>query len=156
MGKRMYEDLCEMLESELNTITKKGELTKESLELIDKLTHAIKSVTTIKAMEEADKWGGENSYRGYSRGYANNSYGANSYNSYDGGMSNAYSRDYSRDNSYDGRRGRDGDGDGRYSERGYSRANEKEHMMMKLEKMMDDTINPQERQTIQKVMQQLQ
>ena len=154
MGKRMYEDLCEMLEGELNTITKKGELTKESLELIDKLTHAIKSVTTIKAMEDAEKWDGGSSYRGYSRGYH-----AYDGHAYDGGMSNAYSRDYSRDysmNSYDGRRGRDGDGDGRYSERGYSRADEKSHMMQKLEKMMDDTINPQERQTIQRVMQQLQ
>ena len=83
------------------------------------------------------------------------SYDGNSMNY--GGNSNTYSR--AQDNSYDhgsynegssyARRGRDGDGDGKYSEAGdnysrrrnsygrYSRHTEKEKMIEKLERMAD-------------------
>ena len=85
-NKRMYEDVCMMLEKELDSLSKKDELTAESLEYIDKLTHAIKSISTIVAMEEAKEHG---SYDNYSRG---GSYDG-SYGSYD---------NYSR-RSYDNR-----------------------------------------------------
>ena len=48
-----YKELKEMLCEELDTITRKGELSPGSLEIIDKLTHSIKSLDTIIAMEDA-------------------------------------------------------------------------------------------------------
>ncbi len=80
----------------------------------------------------------------------------------EGGMSNEYSRnmsneggmsgEYSRGNSY-ARRGRDGDGDGRYSEGGqsygYSRDASRKKMVQKLETLMDDTMSENERTAIQ-------
>lgn len=49
----MYEELKEMLCKELDEITRKGELTAGSLEAVDKLTHSIKNIDTIVAMEES-------------------------------------------------------------------------------------------------------
>jgi hypothetical protein len=48
----VYEELKEMLCKELEEITRKGELTAGSLETVDKLTHSIKSIETIMAMNE--------------------------------------------------------------------------------------------------------
>ena len=56
MSDKMY-DLRDMLSSELDKITDKGTVTRESLEIIDKLTHSIKSIDTILAMEEAGDYG---------------------------------------------------------------------------------------------------
>ena len=49
---KSYEKIKEMLCEELETIAKKGELTAGSLDTVDKLTHAIKSLETIIAMSE--------------------------------------------------------------------------------------------------------
>ena len=57
----MYEELKEMLCKELEEITRKGELTAGSLDTVDKLTHAIKSIDTIVAMEE---YSDDYTYRG--------------------------------------------------------------------------------------------
>jgi hypothetical protein len=46
-------ELKEMLKHELDRITKKGELSAGSLDLVDKITHSIKSIDTIEAMEGA-------------------------------------------------------------------------------------------------------
>ena len=46
-------ELKDMLCEELERIADKGELTAGSLETIDKLTHSIKSIATIIAMDEA-------------------------------------------------------------------------------------------------------
>lgn len=56
------EELREMLCEELDKITKKGELSAGSLDVIDKLTHSIKSIDTIIAMEDAGYSGGGYSY----------------------------------------------------------------------------------------------
>ena len=48
---RYMEDIKDMLCDELERISKKGDLTAGSLDAIDKLTHSIKSITTILAME---------------------------------------------------------------------------------------------------------
>ena len=104
-------ELKEMLCEELEQIAEQGELTAGSLDTIDKLTHSIKSIATIMAMEDA----------GYSRDYVSK---------YDGG-SYARRRDsmgrYSRRGSYarGGRRG------------GYSRDDEHDKMVEKLERMME-------------------
>lgn len=103
------EELRDMLCEELDKITKKGELSAGSLDIVDKLTHSIKSIDTIMAMEEA--------------GYSN-----------EGGYSNARGRGsnarrdsmgrYSRNYMYDGGSSYEGDSYGGYSTRrrgGYSR-----------------------------------
>lgn len=59
-------ELKEMLCDELEHIAEQGELTAGSLDTIDKLTHSIKSITTIIAMEDA----------GYSRDYVDKYNGA--------------------------------------------------------------------------------
>lgn len=97
-----YEKIKEMLCEELDNVTKKGELSAGSLEIIDKLTHSIKSLATIIAMEESSGYSG----REYSR-------------TYDGGNMNGNSMN----GDYSGAR-RKRDSMGRYSRTGYSYANE--------------------------------
>lgn len=77
--KVMY-SVCEKLSDELENanrrVEKSGKLSTADIEYLDKLTHAIKSIKTVIAMEEA--YGDE-----YSENYRGNSYRGNSY--YDGG-----------------------------------------------------------------------
>lgn len=61
-----YKELKDMLCDELDKVVKKGELSAGSLDVIDKLTHSIKSIETIMAMN-----GYSNRAMGrYSRGYS--------------------------------------------------------------------------------------
>ena len=130
------EKLRGMLCDELEKITDRGSLTADTLTFVDKITHSIKSIDTIMAMEDA----------GYSEDY----YGDN-YDNYD-------SRDYSR-NSYARGRGRNAKrdsmgryaNDGRYSyeRRGrYSRDDGKQSMVKQLEQMMESAPGEQERNAI--------
>ena len=120
-------ELKEMLCEELEEIAGKGELTAGSLETIDKLTHSIKSLATIMAMEEGGQSHamGGGSYRGGSYARGGNSYRGGSY---------AQRRDsrgrYSREGGSYARGGRRG---------GYSRDEEKDKMIEKLERMMEQT-----------------
>lgn len=69
----------------------------------------------------------------------------------DGNMSNNQSMDYSNNShDYSNRRGRDAR-TGRYvsRDRGYSRADEKEHMLDRLEDMLDDASSERERRAIE-------
>jgi len=124
-------ELKEMLCDELMQIADKGELTAGSLDTIDKLTHSIKSIATIMAMEDS-----EYSYENGNMGGNMNSYRGRSYR----GGSYAQRRDsrgrYSR-NSYPRRRG------------GYSRDDETEKMVEKLEKMMEQTDDMNAKQAIE-------
>ena len=88
-------DLCDMLEDEVKAVVQQGDISPTELDRVYKAVDVIKDIKTIEAME-------------------NSSY--DSYDSYDG-MSNRMYRDGRMSNA---RRGRDGDGDGRYSEDGYS------------------------------------
>ena len=115
-------ELKDMLCDELYDIAEKGELTAGSLDTIDKLTHSIKSIATIMAMEDA----------GYSRDYVDKYRGA-SYAQRRDGMGR-YSR---RGGSYARRRG------------GYSRDDEKDKMIEKLEKMMAQTDDMDAKQAIE-------
>lgn len=63
MSMKTYHDLKDMLCEELDEITRKGELTAGSLDTVDKLTHSIKSLETIIAMNEAQD--GESGYYPY-------------------------------------------------------------------------------------------
>ena len=164
MSKRTYEELRDMLRHELDVLTKKGEITKDSLDHFQKLTSTLCKIETLMNADE-----GNEGYSQRGENYSNRyMMPMGSYNSYDGqpmntGMSNDYSRTYG--SSYDegashARRGRDGDGDGRYSEAGnnysrrrdsrgrYSRHTEKEKMIEKLERMADSATNERERSAI--------
>lgn len=138
-------DLCDNLKDEIRELNKKGDISPTELDRAYKAVDIIKDIKTIEAMEQS---GGSFNYSnedGYSRRGSYENYSNNSYNSYEGN-SNA-------------RRGRDGDGDGRYSEargrdamgrytsrdgnmsrenysrEGYSGHEEKEHMMQQIEQM---------------------
>lgn len=124
----MYE-LKEMLCDELEKITKKGELSAGSLDAIDKLTHSIKSIETIMAM---DGYSGDGSYMGDEYSYTR------------GGGSYAQRRDsmgrYSRDGSYarGDRRG------------GYSRDDEMEELKADLHEMLRGAQSEEQKQMIRK------
>jgi len=133
-------DLCENLQDEIKELNKKGDISPTELERAYKAVDIIKDIKTIEAIGEA------------SRSY-------NSYNSYDMSMDGQSNRmpypmyHYDEPGMSNARRGRDGDGDGRYSEDssyrrgrdamgrytsrddGYSGHEEKEHLMRQIEEM---------------------
>ena len=134
-------ELRKMLENELEKITKKGELSAGSLDVVDKITHSIKSIDTIMAMEDAG-YSNEGSYnRGsYARGRGSNarrdSMGRYADNSYE------YSRrggSYERGNSYRG---------------GYSR--DMDNLMSELEELEHEMQDEESKQMIRKWMKQAQ
>jgi hypothetical protein len=99
------EELREMLCEELDKITKKGELSAGSLDVVDKLTHSIKSIDTIIAMEDAGYSSDDYTMRGnsYARGRGSNArrdsmgrYSSDNY-SMRGGRSGEIGRNYSYD-----------------------------------------------------------
>lgn len=125
---QMYENLMDMLEREVKEIANKGDLDPQSLDILYKVMMSIKA-----ADKHMETLGGQ--------GMSQDSYGRGSYES----------RNSSR--SYDSyaRRGRDGDGDGRYSEdsyrqsRGrsydYSRDAATDAMRRQLEGMMNEPVS---------------
>lgn len=134
----LYDDLselCETLSEELKKTNQKleksgGVMTSGDLEYIDKLTHALKSVKTTKAMMES----------GYSgRSYNDGSYvgmdneGRRSYRSYDQGRSYAKSRNARRDSM------------GRYSG--------DEEMISELRELMEDAPNERVKTEFQRFIQ---
>jgi len=173
MSKRTYEELRDMLRHELDVLTKKGEITKESLDHFQKLTATLWKIEELLKAEQGDSEGGYSQRGEYSNRYMmpmgsydgqSMNYGANpnDYSRTQGGMSNTGSyndRSYNGGSSY-ARQGRDGDGDGRYSENSndysrrrysygrYSRHTEKEKMIEKLERMADSASSEKERRAI--------
>jgi hypothetical protein len=117
--------LKDMLTDELEEYGRKGELSAGSLEIIDKLSHALKSVTTILAMEDSEQsnWG----YPPYSR---------------------EQNRGSNRGNSYTGRSNARRDSMGRYS-REYSGA--VDDMIDQLRTMMDEAPDQSTRAEIQRL-----
>lgn len=109
MNTRTLEKLRDMLCDELDEIAEKDDLSTGSLDIIDKLAHSIKNLDKIMMHD------------GYSR------------------TSDWEAEGFMRGNSY--RRSRDSMGrysrDDGYSNRGYSRNSETEHMVEKLEDMLD-------------------
>lgn len=130
MSKRMYEDLKEILCHELNEITRKGDIDREGLDDVYKLSSAITMVESLMKKQQGQQEGNSNRMP-YSYEGGSNDYSRDSYASYEHGMSNERgvtdgrdmgrsrdyannSRDYSRD-SYEAsnesyRRGRGADG----------------------------------------------
>lgn len=128
MGKSIY-DLREMLCEELENMTEQKSLSGDKLKVIDMLTHSIKSIDTIIAMENS----------GYSNNY---SYGRG--NSYTDGNS------YMRGNSYMDGSYRNRDNRGRYS-----RDDEQTHLKHRLEDMLQEVHSDREREAIKRCMEQM-
>lgn len=135
---KTYENLCPKLERELVEVNEKKEWTREDIE---DLHHILKSLYLIDQLKEKEMMYEEGASAGYSYGRMRVPYmGTVSY----------------------GQWGRDGDGDGRYSEgmnsrdnfrnssnnsysNGYSRDNAHRKMVQKLETLKDDTMSERER-----------
>ena len=132
MGKSIY-DLREMLCEELEKMTEQKSLSGDRLRAIDMLTHSIKSIDTIIAMENS----------GYSRShpysYTDHSYTDHSY------MDDGRSHTYMNDGSYRMR-----DSIGRYS-----RDDEQAHLRHRLEEMLQDVHSDKEREAIKRCMEQM-
>lgn len=126
---RTIDMLKDTLWRELDEIADKGSLGMAEIEIIDKITHSLKSMCVIAENED-----GGYSSRSYARGsYARDggSYGHDNGNSMNRGT-------YARGGSY---------------RRGYSRADGKEDMIARLEDMMSDTSIPAEhRETLRGAM----
>lgn len=123
--KELY-DLKDLLCEELKQYGKKGDLTAGSLDVVDKLSHALKSVETIIAMEEADD--------SYSEGYGGPYY--------DRSMRGS---SYARGRRSTARR----DSMGRYSRDDYSMDNDE--MVEQLRGIMEEAPNEQVRSEIHRV-----
>lgn len=154
----ILDDLSEMLEEQIERIVKKGDISPTELDNVYKAVKTMNNIETIYAMKEYGQQSNDGSYNSYE--------GQSNRGSYRGSYGNSNRSSY---NSYDGRRGRDGDSDGRYSEEGsyrrgrysreggshdgyardsYSRDDEKKQMISKLERMMESANSESERQTI--------
>ena len=125
----------EKLVQELVPYIRMKDISSANLDTIYKTVKSIYYLTTLEAMDEYS----QDSYR-----RMNTSMDMGSYMS-------GYNRGYS-----EARRGRDGDGDGRYNEAasygyqnyGYSGHDPKEHMIMKMQEMMQE-LEPRDKQAVQ-------
>lgn len=133
----MYK-LKDMLCEELEKITKKGELSAGSLDAVDKLTHSIKSIDTIIAMDEYSEDDGMSYEGSYARRGGNRGGGNRGNSNARGQRRNSMGR-YSR-NSY-----RDSYGNG-----GYSREEEMDNLKMELQGLLEEAENEEERKMIRK------
>jgi len=122
-----FYDLKKKLCKELEEIADKRELSAGDIEVIDKLTHSIKSIVTVMAMDDS----GYSYNDGYSGARRRDSMGRYADGAYDDGYSG---RRYS-DGGYPGRR--------------YSRDEGKSHMVQQFEKLMDDASSQEEREVLQ-------
>ena len=136
----MYE-LRDMLCEELDKVTKKGELSAGSLDIVDKLTHSIKSIDTIIAMDEYSEDDGMMPYESYARGgnRGGNRGGGNRGNSRENRRRDSMGR-YTGNDSYRGTSYR----------RGYSRDEEMAELKMNLYDMLEDAKSEEERKMIRK------
>lgn len=145
MSVKTYYEIKDMICEELDRQAKKGKINSPSeLDVLDKLTHSLKSIATIIAMEEAGEddddyserggsYRGGNSYRGQSnRGgsYRGESNRGGSYR--DGGSSFARGRSNARRDSM-GRYSRAGN----YSRGDYSMEDSKADMIEQMRMMME-------------------
>lgn len=131
-----YMELKKMLCRELEYIVNKGDLSPRDLDYVDKITHSIKSLVTIMAMDNNGKsdYSGSGLYGGYDN--------YNRGNGYDYGNNG-------NDTPY-GMSGRNPFG--RYVPgRGYSRDESKSQMLEHLDKMMNETTDKNEREMIQRI-----
>lgn len=138
------EELREMLCEELDKLASKGELTAGSLETVDKLAHAIKSIDTIIAMEEYSE--DEGYYDGDSYEDGNSMARGRGRNARRDSMGRYSSRgSYARGDNNRGRGNR-----GRSNN--YSMDGDNEEFIEMLEGMMNEASDEKERMAIKRVM----
>ena len=176
---KQAKELKEILEEQVKKIVKKGDITPSELDNVYKVVDIVKDLATIEAMEGGEQGSSErSSYRGASympMGGSWDSYRGGSYDGRGGSYRGSYDGSY-RGGSYDGmsgdgRRGRDDDSDGRYSEEGsyrrgrdargrytsrdYSGHGDKESMIEDLRMMMDEASSEKERMAIMQCIEKL-
>ena len=134
--------LKEMLCKELKNYGKKGELTAGSLEVIDKLAHALKNLNKVIEEEQysSRSYDGGGSYRG-SYAYENGS--MSNGGSYARSMDDGSYGSYARGRGSGARR----DSMGRYASAGYSRNND---LVMELRELMQDARDESTRMELEK------
>ena len=150
----VYKELCDLKDTIANEITQAnkeikkagGDLNTGDIEMIDKLTHSMKSLVTTCAMLEAEEGGYSGEYMPY--------YGGG-YSMRRGGTSREgrESRENRNGGGYSGNYGSYGRGESRYSREnrngGYSRGMDwNEHLRM----MMDEAPDEATRMDIKKLM----
>lgn len=149
--KSMYE-LKEKLCRELDEIAMQKDLTESSLDIIDKLTHSIKSIETIIAMNEAGRNNSRDSYNSREGYGSRDSY--NSMNSMETYLAPDGRSMMSTAGGYSERRGRDAMG--RYTSRdGYSGHGDTEKLKHELEDIYKYTQDEQSRNMISKWLKEL-
>lgn len=132
MEAKDYEALKKKLCKELEEIKERKNLGMAEIEIIDKLTHSIKSIGAIMQMDEGEYSYGDMSSRGsYRRSYDGRSYGDDNSGNYSERSYN--SRSYDGDRSYSNR--------GMHYVRGhYSHAGDDTDMLMdRIQDMMDSS-----------------
>lgn len=138
---KVYYEIKDMLEKELEQIADKRELTSNSLDVMDKVVDIIKDIETICAMREAGEEGYSSYYPHYmyDDGMDGQSYarGRGRYAKRDS-MGRYSSENYSNGNSYDNY--------GRM--RGYSRDDSRDHMVGELERMEREATSESEKNMI--------
>ena len=135
MNQRMYDELRDIVEKEIDNIVKKGSLDQNSLCNLDKLIDIVKDIKEVNV-------GYEDNYSGY-RGYIYN-------DGYSGRMMN--NRGSENYNDY-GRSNYQYDGYMNYSNMNnrYSGNDEKAHMLSLMEEVMRHASNNEEREEIRKM-----
>lgn len=142
--------LCTEIDETIESIMKEGKMSMSDLEVLDKLTHSLKSVITTMAMEENGYSYNNSGARGRG-GMGRYAYeGGNSGRYYEGGNSGRYyeggnSGRYYDGGGYSGRRYYEGG----YSGRRNSRDEGKSYMIQQFEKLMSDVSSQEEQEVLQ-------
>lgn len=136
---QMYENLRDMLESEVKDIEKQKDFTDQSLDCLYKLMNTIKNIDKC-----IDRENGGQSYdmKGYSGGQ---SYDMNGYSGGSMRMPQRFNMSYGRDGDNDGRYNESSNDNFRYSKnRGYAYESSG-RLVSKLENVMDEAKTDHER-----------
>lgn len=138
------EELKEMLCSEIDEISERGQLGVRDVEMLYKLTEILKNIDKIMPMDDYSREGGYSQRRRYSRDGGGGGYSQGG----DWEARGRYGHSYDEGgNSYANR--------GQHYVRGhYSRDDGKEEMLKKMEKMMHSA-SGEERETIRRAMEEL-
>lgn len=150
---KVYYDIKDMLEKELEQIADKRELTSNNLEITGKMVDIIKDIETICAMKEASEEGYSEMmpYYMYDYGMGGTSYarGRGRYAKRDSMGRYSSESGYSNRGSYDSyNRGGSYDSYTRGGRGGYSREDSREHMVSELDRMEREAQDEQQRNMI--------
>ena len=146
---REFDNVKDMVYCEIDEISRQGKLDMNTVEVLGELVDILKDIGTIEMYEDGLYFSDDEPYEnGYSRiGYPGKFPMYYRNNSYDNGMNgNSYrsGRFMSNGNRMKGNRG------------GYSREDSKDHMINKLEHLMNEANNDQDRQAIGRLIEQMQ